>query len=90
MKDFKNYTEEEAEKDFSSIAEGIAKEYKGKSEADVIKAIIAQAESERRKGNLSDEEVERFYENFSPMLNSVQKKKCRAIIDRIKKIPIST
>ena len=45
-----------------------------------------EAENSKRAGTLSNEEIEVFYKNFSPMLNPIQRKKLRSIVDDLKKI----
>lgn len=65
----------------------IAAEYKGKSENDVIKSIMSQAEKGKRAGTLTDADIDNFYNNFSPMLNAAQKKKLKVLIEKLKKIP---
>ena len=38
---------------------------------DMLKSILAQAEQSKRAGTLSNEELENFYQTFSPMLDGV-------------------
>ena len=49
-------------------------------------SIIAEAEKGKRNGTLSNEDIERFYQTFSSMVNGVQRKKLRAVVDRLKKL----
>lgn len=86
MKDFKKFSEQNSE-DVAYTAEKIAAEYKGKSENDVIKSIMSQAEKGKRAGTLTDADIDNFYNNFSPMLNGAQKKKLKVLIEKLKKIP---
>lgn len=86
MKDFKNFSQQ-GDENFSDMAEKIAAEYKGKSENDVIKSIMSQAEKGKRAGTLTDADIDNFYNNFSPMLNAAQKKKLKVLIEKLKKIP---
>ena len=50
------------------------------------KQILAEAEKSKRAGTLSNEEIEGFYQTFSPMLDGVQRKRLRAVVDRLKEI----
>ncbi|MBQ8283946.1 MAG: hypothetical protein IJX75_02515, partial [Clostridia bacterium] len=68
------------------LTKRIADEYNGSSNADMMKNIIMEAEKSKRAGTLSNEEIEAFYQNFSPMLNVVKRKKLRIIVDRLKQI----
>lgn len=91
MKSFKDYasTQTEAQKDTASAEEltrRIASAYHGKSNADMFRNILAEAERSKRAGTLTNEEIENFYRTFSPMLDSAQKKRLRAVVERIKSI----
>ena len=96
MKSFKNYTkpqeetgEQNAEAGAASAEEltkKIAAAYHGKSNADILRRILAEAEKSKRAGTLSNEEIENFYQSFSPMLDGFQRKKLRAVVEKLKKI----
>ncbi len=92
MKSFKDYANEqpkEKEREAASAEEltkKIASAYHGKSNADMLKSILAEAEKSKRAGTLSNEEIENFYQTFSPMLDSGQRKKLRAIVEKLKQI----
>ena len=68
------------------LAKKIASAYNGKSNADMLQNILREAEKSKRAGTLSNEEIEVFYQNFSPMLNTIQRKKLRSIVEDLKKI----
>ena len=95
MKSFKEYAnthQEEAAKtseqtaNAEELAKQIAAAYNGKSNMDMLKSILTQAEESKRAGTLSNDEIENFYQNFSPMLNGFKRKKLREIVDELKKI----
>ena len=90
MKSFKDYESVETEKEKTATAEDLTKQiacaYNGKSNADMLKNILAEAEKGKRAGTLSNEEIETFYQSFSPMLDSAQRKRLRVIVDRLKEI----
>ncbi|MBQ8685705.1 MAG: hypothetical protein IJ514_06020 [Clostridia bacterium] len=91
MKSFKNYAgETQGEKTEAASAEELTKKiasaYDGKSSADMLRNILAEAEKSKRAGTLSNEEIESFYQTFSPMLDPSQRKKLRAIVEKLKKI----
>lgn len=91
MRSFKDYasqtpknTEETASAE--ELAKKIASAYNGKSSADMLRNILTEAEKSKRAGTLSNAEIENFYQTFSPMLDSAQRKKLRAIVDKLKEI----
>ena len=94
MKSFKDYHTPDSTKDASSteqitaedLTKKIAKAYHGKSNADMLRSILAEAEKGKRAGTLSNEEIENFYRTFSPMLDGIQRRKLRAIVDKLKEI----
>ena len=90
MKSFKNYSGEQVTQESGATAEEltrkIAAAYDGKSSMDMMRSILAEAEKGKRAGTLSNEEIENFYQTFSPMLDSAQRKKLRAIVERLKEI----
>lgn len=68
------------------LTKKIASAYNGMSNMDMLKNILAEAEKSKREGTLSNQEIEAFYQNFSPMLNGFQRRKLREIVDRLKQI----
>lgn len=93
MKSYKDYKQVEevakAQGDGASAEEltrKIAQAYEGKSNMSMLKKILEEAEQSKRAGTLSNEEIERFYQSFSPMLNGFQKRQLREIIERLKQI----
>lgn len=89
MKSFKEYannTEQSTTATAEELAEQIASAYNGRSSMDMLQQILIEAEKSKRAGTLSNDEIEVFYQNFSPMLNTLQRKKLREIIDGLKEI----
>ena len=68
------------------LARRLAKAYNGKSNMAMMKNILDEAEKSKRAGTLSNEEIENFYQTFSPMLDSSQRKKLRSIVEKLKEI----
>ncbi len=68
------------------LTKKIASAYHGTSNADMLKNILTEAEKSKRNGTLSNEEIEAFYQTFSPMLDAQKRKRLRAIIDELKQI----
>ena len=89
MKSFKDYVNEPKREEAASAEEltkRIASAYHGKSNADMLKSILAEAEKSKRAGTLSNAEIENFYQTFSPMLDNSQRKRLRAVVEKLKEI----
>ncbi len=68
------------------LTKRIARSYNGKSNALMLRNILAEAEKSKRAGTLSNEEIEAFYQSFAPMLNATQKRQLRAVVEKLKEI----
>ncbi len=89
MKSFKDYVNEPKQEEAASAEEltkQIASAYHGKSNAEMLKNILVQAEKSKRAGTLSNAEIDNFYQTFSPMLDSSQRKKLKTIVEKLKEI----
>jgi hypothetical protein len=88
MKSFKDYSKEEVKQGATAeeLTKKIASAYHGKSNMDIFKSILAEAERGKRAGTLSNEEIEAFYQNFAPMLDGMQRRRLRAVVDKLKEI----
>ena len=90
LKNFKSYTGTNQREQQTATAEELTKKiasaYHGRSNADMMRGILAEAEKGKRAGTLSNEDIENFYQTFSPMLDNSQRKKLRVIIERLNSI----
>ena len=95
MKKFSTYTKEEEieipkgytqESDVARLTSQIAQAYDGKASMDVLQSIVQQAEESKRKGTLTNEDIDAFYKEFSPMLDSGQQKMLQVVVQRLKRI----
>ena len=94
MKDFNTFTSENKNSknetfDFSNPMQLFAKlatEYEGKSADEIMTAIIKQAEISRKKGTLSDQDIDNFSSSVAPLLNSSQRKMLQGVVERLKSI----
>lgn len=95
MKTFKQYVNNQDKQqtqgeyvatDAERLTKQIAAAYNRKSNADMWRSIVEEAEKSRRAGTLSDEEIDAFYLAFSPMLDTSQHRKLKAIVEKLKKI----
>ena len=90
MKSFKDYKQAQVTREESATAEELARKlasaYHGKSNADMMQGILEEAEKSKRAGTLSNEDLDAFYNTFSPMLDCAGRKKLQAVIQRLKEI----
>ena len=87
MKSFKDYeTDKQTTAGAEELTKKIALAYHGKSNADMLRSILQEAEKSKRAGTLSNEEIEAFYQSFAPMLDGLQRKRLRVVVDRLKEI----
>ncbi len=70
----------------AELAALIAKAFAGKSEGQMLSAIISQAEQSKRDGTLTNADLDNFYNVVSPMLDGFRRKKLQQIITRLKRI----
>ena len=66
------------------MLKAMADKYEGASEKDLISAILAEAVKARAAGTLSDEEIDSFAAQISPMLTQAQRGRLNAVIAKIK------
>ena len=69
-----------------ALTRKLAAAYNGKSNAAMLQSILEEAERGKRAGTLSNEDIERFYQSFAPMLDGFQRKRLRAVVQRLKEI----
>ena len=94
MKDFKSYTPKDNEPQKSTadinstidMAKVISSAMNGKSENQLLKTIIAEAERGKREGRLSNADLDNFYNSVAPMVDGAKRKKLKEIIAKLKQI----
>ncbi len=93
MRNFNDYKGEEKQKNGANtnnqamdMLKNFASKYEGASENDLISAIVKEAENGKKKGTLSNKDIDNFANMLSPMLNANQKKQLEMIIKKIKNI----
>ena len=70
----------------AELTKKIAAAYNGKSSAEMLRNILAEAERSKRAGTLSNAEIDAFYGQFAPMLGPVQRRQLRSVVERLKKL----
>ena len=98
MKSFKNYTPEQTTQNNASnfseqsppnmenFAKQMLGQYEGKSGVEMFRTLLKQAEASKRAGTLTNEQIDEFYAQFSPMLNNAQRKKLDEVISDLKNL----
>lgn len=101
MKDFKSYSQNGAGATGATGAKSggsanvnqtvnmaamLAKAFEGKSEAQVLQTIIAQAEQGKRDGTLTNADLDNFYNTLAPLLDGFKRQRLKGIIAKLKAI----
>ena len=96
MNDFKSYTPQDPEKKQNGtpsevnntveMAKILTKAMSGKSETQILRTIIAEAERGKREGTLTNADLDNFYNALSPLLDGMKKRKLRDVIIKLKSI----
>ena len=99
MRSFKNYTPNQVSsnttqgatkndnaQDMENFAKQMLGQYEGKSGMEMFRTLLKQAEASKRAGTLTNEQIDEFYMQFSPMLNAIQRKKLEEIIADLKQL----
>lgn len=69
-----------------STAAKIAKQFDGKSQQDLLRAIYEEAKKGKRAGTLSNKEIDGFVAAISPALDDKKRKYLYKIAEELKKI----
>ena len=48
--------------------------------------VLSEAEKSKRAGTLSNEEIDGFYEQFSPLLDNAKRRQLKSVVERLKRI----
>lgn len=70
--------------DWQKEAEKIAASYSGKNENDLLRDIYARAAAGKRSGALTNEQIDAFYAQFSPMLDASKRKRLHKLVEQLK------
>ena len=68
------------------MAKIITKAMNGKSTAQIMQTIIAEAERGKREGTLTNADLDNFYNALSPILDGAKKRKLKQVIASLKEI----
>jgi len=68
------------------LAKILSRAMSGKSETQILRTIIAEAERGKREGTLTNADLDNFYSALAPMLDGMKRRKLGEVITRLKKI----
>lgn len=84
----KNISEENLNKEqrrqFEKL-KGMAKQYEGKSDSEILKDLSKAVEKGKKDGSLTNEKIDSIASTIAPMLNGQQKEKLQKLMNSIKK-----
>ncbi len=87
MDDFASYSPKgKKEEDWIREAEETVKNYRGRSENDMLKAIYARAAEGKKNGTLTNAQIDAFYAQFAPMLDGMRRKKLQKLVEELKRM----
>ena len=95
MKDFKSFSSVgnngKKQNDFDSdkgvkLVKSVAESMKGKSQSDIMRAVIEEAERGKRAGTLTNADLDNFYNLMAPTLDGFRRQKLKSIVARLKRI----
>ncbi|MBR7186252.1 MAG: hypothetical protein IKD43_02025 [Clostridia bacterium] len=86
MDDFASFSPKKSDEDWMNEAESVLKAYQGKSEAEILKAIYARAVEGKRNGTLTNEQIDAFYAQFSPMVDGFKRRRLKQLVEQLKKM----
>lgn len=92
MNDFKNFKGKNTPPKTSELGDAtemvkiISKAMNGKSPAQIMQTIIAEAERGKREGRLTNADLDGFYSAVYPVLDGAKRKKLKEVISRLKEL----
>lgn len=79
-----NNLNKEQKQQFDKL-KGMAKQYEGKSDAEILKDLSKAVEKGKKDGSLTNEKIDNIASTIAPMLNNEQKAKLQKLMGVIKK-----
>ena len=92
MGDFASYTPKGGKKQEALPPEelqnvqNIVSAFRGKSDPEMLRAIYAQAVDGKKKGTLTNDQIDAFYAQLSPLLDGVKRRRLKGIVEELKKL----
>lgn len=85
-KDAKSGPQSGSDKNLADLIGSLANKYNGASEADLMRAILKEAEKGKRNGTLSNADIDRFASMLAPMLDAKKRSYLNKVVEELKKI----
>ena len=91
MQDFESFSKKTKENnsktpsDLTDLIKNLAGKFDGKSENEILSAILKETERGRQAGTLKDEDIDRFASMLAPMLDDGKRKKLYTVVEKLKR-----
>lgn len=86
MDDFANFSPKKSDEAWLKEADALIKSCRGKSDAELLKAIYARAVEGKKNGTLTNEQIDAFWAQFSPMLDGAKQRRLKKLVEELKKL----
>ena len=87
MDDFASFTPgKKSDDEWLKEANEVMQSCRGKSDAEILRAIYARAAEGKRNGTLTNEQIDNFYTQFSQMLDPVRRKRLKKLVEELKQM----
>ncbi len=89
MQDFNEFSKSQNQTNNQNIIDlvtNLSKKFDGKSQDDLYKAILEEAEKGKRAGTLTNQDIDSFASYIAPFLDAKKQKYLNKIVARLKEI----
>ncbi len=86
MDDFKEFIDGKSQKNIFDLVSSIAGKYNGKNQTELLGAIYQEAKNGKKKGTLTNADIDAFCQTLAPLLDDKQKKMLKKLAEDLKKI----
>ena len=92
MQDFNDFIKNDTEENRNNnqnvidMVTKMARQFDGKSQSELIKAVFDEAKKRKRAGKLSNDEIDGFYSMLYPMMDDKQRKMLTKIVEELKRL----
>ncbi len=87
MDDFASFTpKKKGDDEWIREANEVLASCRGKPDSEILKAIYARAVEGKRSGTLTNEQIDMFYEKFSPTLDGMRRRKLKKLVEELKRM----
>lgn len=87
MRDFASFTPQgKPDGEWMKEAEALMREYAGRSETELVRAIYARAAEGKRAGTLTNEQIDAFAAQISALLDPPKRKQLEKLVSKLKNL----